>query len=222
MSRQDPKHGRWILPLIIVAMVVLTYTFVNSLEPAEQVDATDTTAVPPFPTVPTTTTTLPADIQAFLVTLDVFESQALAYLDEVNRVNDQWEARDIEFTDAVTGFEQIRASITSWEDDVAQAADPTAAPEGLGEPLVQLLIDVEELAPGVEDVILGLRAPDDGTLRREAVTQFGLRVQDVIDTLDGIRELAGPQDEEPAETTEGSDTTEGDTTSSTSGDGLDA
>ena len=28
----DPKHGRWILPLIIVAMVVLTYTFVQALE----------------------------------------------------------------------------------------------------------------------------------------------------------------------------------------------
>ncbi len=203
-------------------MVVLTYTFVNSLEPAEQVDATDTTAVPPFPTVPTTTTTLPAGIQAFLVTLDVFESQAMAYLDEINRVNDQWEAREIEFSDAVNGFEQIRASISSWEDDVAQAADPTAAPEGLGEPLVQLLIDVEELAPGVEDVVLGLRAPDDGTLRREAVTQFGLKVQDVIDALDEIRALAGPQDEDTDATEGGSDTTDDATTSTTSGDGLDA
>jgi hypothetical protein len=217
VSRQDPKHGRWILPLIIAAMVVLTYTFVNSLEPAEQVDATDTTTVPPFPTVPTTTTTLPADTQAFLVTLDAFESQVLAYLDEVNLVNDQWEAREIEFNEAATGFEQIRASISSWEDDVAQAADPTTAPEGLGEPLVQLLIDVEELAPGVEDIVLGLRAPDDGTLRRDAVAQFTLKIQSVIDAIDEIRELAGPQEAEDP-----TDTTGDDGTDTTTGDGVDA
>ncbi len=197
-------------------MVVLTYTFVNSLEPAEQVDATDTTKVPPFPTVPTTTTTLPADIQAFMVTLDVFESQARAYLDEVTQVNNRWETRELTLNETANAFEQIRASIRSWEDDVAEAADPTTAPAGLGEPLVQLLIEVQALAPGVEDVVLGLRAPDDGTLRREAVTEFGRKVQDVIDTLDEIRALAGPEDEEP-----GTDTTDG-STDTTSGDGVDA
>lgn len=218
----DPKHGRWILPVIIAAMVILTYTFVNSLEPAEEVDGTDTTVVPPFPTVPTTTTTLPADIQAFMVTMDLFENQARAFLDEINRVNDLWEAREIEFNEAVNSFQQVRASITEWEDDVAEAADPTTAPSGLGEQLVDLLVQVGELAPGVEDVVLGLRAPDDGTLRREAVAAFGLEVQDVLDILDEIRSLAGPDEEpQPGDTT---DTTEGstETTETTEGDGVDA
>ena len=49
----DPKHGRWILPLIILAMIVLTITFVNSLEPAESEAGTTTTLPPPS----TTTTT---------------------------------------------------------------------------------------------------------------------------------------------------------------------
>ena len=48
----DPKHGRWILPLIIGGMVLLTFTFVNSLEPSEGVEVTETTAEPPFPTTP--------------------------------------------------------------------------------------------------------------------------------------------------------------------------
>jgi len=196
-------------------MVVLTYTFVNSLEPAEEVDGTDTTVVPPFPTVPTTTTTLPADIQAFLVTMDVFESQALTFLDEITRINDQWEARDIEFNEAINAFQQVRASISEWEDDVAEAADPTTAPAGLGEQLVQLLVDVEELAPAVEDIVLGLRAPDDGTLRREAVEAFGTEVQDIVDTLDEIRAIAGEDDDttdtsvgDTDDTTETTDTTE--------------
>ena len=44
MVTPDPRHGRWILPLIIAAMVVLTYTFVNSLEPAESPTGTTTAA----------------------------------------------------------------------------------------------------------------------------------------------------------------------------------
>jgi hypothetical protein len=189
----DPRHGRWILPLIIVAMVVLTYTFVNSLEPAEETAATETTAVPPFPTVPTTTTTLPSDIQAFLVTLDVFAGQVRTFEDEITRVNDDWEARDttgVTFDETLDAFNQIRVEITDWEGDVAEAADPTTAPPGLGEPLVQLLLEVEDLAPGVEDIVLGLQAPDDGTLRREAVAAFEQDIQDVIDAIDGIRDLA--------------------------------
>jgi hypothetical protein len=214
LRNPDPKHGRWILPLIIAAMVVLTYTFVNSLEPAEEVDGTETTVVPPFPTVPTTSTTLPADIQAFLVTMDVFESQALTFLDEITRINDQWEARGIQFNEAINSFQQVRASISDWEGDVAEAADPTTAPSGLGEPLVQLLVDVGELAPAVEDIVLGLRAPDDGTLRREAVEAFGAEVQDVVDTLDEIRAIAGEDDEAPSD-----GTTDG-TTDTTSSDGV--
>ena len=44
----DPKHGRWILPLIILAMIVLTITFVNSLEPAESEAGTTTTRAAAF------------------------------------------------------------------------------------------------------------------------------------------------------------------------------
>ena len=35
VSKEDPKHGRWILPLVVLALVAFTYTFVNNLPAAE-------------------------------------------------------------------------------------------------------------------------------------------------------------------------------------------
>ena len=80
MSKQDPKHGRWILPLVVLALVLFTYTFVNNLPPAETpttttVAAADrtTTTEPPEET---TTTTLAPEIIAFAATVDGLTAQA--------------------------------------------------------------------------------------------------------------------------------------------------
>ena len=190
-------------------MVVLTYTFVNSLEPAEQVESADSTTVPPFPTEPTTTTTIPSDLEEFLETIDAFEEQAIAFRDEINRINDQGEEREIEFNEAVGAFQQIGVQITAWEDEVAAAADPAVVPDGYGEQMVELLVEVEDLAPAVDDIILGLREPDDGTMRREAVAAYGDETDDVLDILGDIQAQASP----PATTS----TTVGDTTPTSAG-----
>ena len=179
----DPKHGRWILPLIIVAMIVLTITFVNSLEPAES-EAGTTTTVPPPST--TTTTTLPLDVAAFLVTLDVYETQVNAFLGDVKGINSDWET-DRVFNEAKAGFEEARARIAVWEDEVAAAAD---VPAVLAEAHVQLVLEVQELAPAVDDVIAGLEAPDDGTQRREAMTDFENQVAAILGAIAELRDLA--------------------------------
>jgi hypothetical protein len=180
----DPKHGRWILPLIIVAMVVLTITFVNSLEPAEQEAGTTTTLPPPSTT---TTTTLPTDVAAFLVTLDVYETQVTAFQADVAAVNGDWEDSQITFDEARGSFQEVRAAIATWEDQVAGAADVPAA---LAEAHVALVLEVEKLAPAVADIVAGLEAPDDGTMRRQAVAAFDDEVLLVIDAIDAVRDQA--------------------------------
>ena len=180
----DPKHGRWILPLIIVAMVALTITFVNSLEPAEQEAGTTTTLPPPSTT---TTTTLPTDVAAFLVTLDVYENQATAFQADVAAINADWEDSQITFDDARGSFEEVRAAVTTWEDQVAAAAD---VPPELAEGHVELVLEVEKLAPAVEDIVAGLEAPDDGTLRRKAVLAFDDQVDAILAAIDTLRDQA--------------------------------
>lgn len=180
----DPKHGRWILPLIIVAMIVLTIVFVTSLEPAEQEEGT-TTTLPPPPT--TTTTTLPTDVAAFLVTLDAYENQVTALQADVTAINTDWEDSQITFDEARDSFTEVGAAIAAWEDEVAGAAD---VPAELAEGHVALVVEVEKLAPAVDDIIAGLEAPDDGTLRREAVAAFGAQVEAVLEVIDALRDQA--------------------------------
>jgi len=202
----DPKHGRWILPLIILAMVVLTITFVNSLEPAESEAGTTTTAAPP-PT--TTTTTLPLDVAAFLVTLDVYKTQVEAFLGDIRGINNDWEGRRITQTQTRASFEQVLAQVAEWEAGVAQATDVPAA---LAEAHVQLVLEVERLAPAVEDIIAGLEAPDDGTLRRAALADFEDQVDVVLDAIENLRARArqtGSPDGDSTTTTSGTDTTDG-------------
>ncbi|MBU1226494.1 MAG: hypothetical protein KJ698_04665 [Actinobacteria bacterium] len=211
MSRSDPKHGRWILPLIIGGMVLLTYTFVSTLEPTESVDVTVTTVdEPPFPTTPSSSTsTLPPDLAAFMVTVDVFETQATGFGQQIVDINDDWEARSIQFNEARTNFNNVRATVELWEQQVTDAA--ADAPAALAEEYVTFVTSTADLALAIEDIVLGLEASDDGTLRRAAVAVYAEEIQDVLDAIQAIRDAA---DAAAAPTEDSTDTT-----ATTTGDG---
>lgn len=203
----DPKHGRWILPLIITAMVVLTFTFVNSLDPAEREEGETTVPEPPFPTTPTSTaTTLPPETQAFLVTLNVLQTQATEYQDQVNRINDDWEADRATFTETREAFLALQADIVAWEEQVAALPD---VPPELAAGHVELVLQADELGGAVEDIVIGLDAPDTGEQRRAAVEIFAEEMQDVLDAIQDIRDTA-----EASTSTDDTDG-DGDTTTST-------
>ena len=215
----DPKHGRWVLPLIITAMVLLTYTFVNSIEPAT--NPSGSTSEPPFPTdVTSPTTTLPTDVAAFMVTLDIFQTQAEAYADEVDQINSRWDNREALFAETRTALVDLQDEISAWETSVAQVE---GVPADLAAGHVELVIQVSDLAPKVEDIILGLEAPDDGTLRRTASAEFHVEVDQVLDAIDAIRATAQgvPVDSTTTTVTDSSTTTttgaDSSTTSTTGG-----
>ena len=42
----------------------------------------------------------------------------------------------------------------------------------------------------IDDIIAGLEAPDDGTLRRTAVAEFATEIDQVLDAIEAIRETA--------------------------------
>lgn len=207
MVTSDPKHGRWILPLIIAAMVVLTYTFVNSLEPTDDPTGTSS-AEPPFPTDATSsTTTLPPEIASFMVTLDIFENQATAFKNQVAQINADWEGRSITFAQARSNFVEVQSALDDWESTVTEVE---GVPAQLAEGHVNLVLEVSDLSAKVGDIILGLEAPDDGTLRRTAVAEFAAEAQQVLDAITAIRETAaggGSTDTTTPGTTDTTDTT---------------
>lgn len=124
MSKADPKHGRWILPLVIAGLIGFTYLFVEALPPTA-VDATDTTVATPGDGGTTdttggdaggvTTTTLPAEVQAFVLSVDDYTARTAALAVEAQTINDDWDADTIDFAgarDALAAFEVDTNALT--------------------------------------------------------------------------------------------------------------
>ncbi|MEX1209016.1 MAG: hypothetical protein WEE36_10530 [Acidimicrobiia bacterium] len=188
MTSADPRHGRWILPLMIAAMVVLTYTFVNNIEPAASPSGTTVAGGSTVTSDPdTSTTTLPQELAAFMVTVDILEDQAIEYGEEVDRINADWDNRTAQFAETRTALVDLAAEIEGWETDVAQVSN---IPPVLAASHVALLAEVSDLAPTMTRIIAGLDASDDGTLRRAATAEFQAEIQQVLDAIETIRETA--------------------------------
>jgi hypothetical protein len=198
-----------------MAMVVLTYTFVNGIEPAvspsgEPDDGQD----PAFPTTPTSsTTTFPPNVAAFMVTLDIFENQLSQFATEADRINAAWDSREASFSETGQALDDLKLQLDQWENDVAQV---DGVPPELAAGHVALVIEVSDLALKVEDIVLGLEAPDDGTLRRTATAEYAVEVQEVADAITEIRDLAAgggsdAPDGTTDDTTNTDETTAGDT-----------
>ncbi len=158
MSKEDPKPGRWILPIVIVALIGFTYVFVTAL-PAADVTASSTTTAPTTTTTtlaPSTTSTLPNDMLAFLAEVDRFEALAADLLVELNSVNSQWEAQDIDVHDAEAAFTVVRDDAQQLADQVAT----TTVPDPYQPAWPDTITASQELVTQADAVIAGLLAPD--------------------------------------------------------------
>jgi hypothetical protein len=172
VSKQDPKHGRWILPLVVAALIGFTYVLVNALPPAEVEDVTTTTVTASETTTTvgatTTTTTVPPEIADFLRLVATYGERARGIQGDVNEVNDAWEAREISFGEARDGFTAARDDAQSLADDVG-ATDVPADFEDLWPDVITA---ADALPIAADEVLAGLAASDDGTRRREAVAAY--------------------------------------------------
>lgn len=187
VSKEDPKPGRWILPVVIAALIGFTYVFVTALPPAD-VAASTTTTIPPTTTTTlpaTTTTTLPADILAFLGEVDRFESMSADLLTQLNETNSLWEDRDISFDETLDRFTKVHDDAQDLANQVAATTVPTPFQPAWPDTIKAS----QELVTQAEAVIDGLKAPDDGSLRREAVKAYDEATTAFTAQLDVVRNL---------------------------------
>lgn len=188
MSKQDPKHGRWILPIVVAALIGFTYVLVNALPPAEVEGGTTTTSATASADTTTTTvantttTTIDPELADFLALIATYSERAETIETDINDVNDAWEADDISFGEARDGFTAARDEAQALADDVAA----TEVPEPYQDLWPDAITTSEALPPAVDDILAGLAAPDDGTARREAVDAYGDATQAFLDALDAV------------------------------------
>ncbi len=187
VSKEDPKPGRWVLPIVIIALIGFTYIFVTSLPEADVAASTTTTVAATTTTAPaaTTTTTLANDILAFLQELDRFEGVAVQLQTDLNAVNDSWEAGDIELEQAEAGFTAVRDGAQVLANEVAA----TSVPDPYTPAWPDTITASQALVSAADAVIAGLLAPDDGTARREAVVAYNEATVAFTSQLDVVRSL---------------------------------
>jgi len=187
VSKEDPKPGRWVLPIVIVALIGLTYVFVNALPEADVAASTTSTSSTTTTTEPasTTSSTLPTDILAFLNEVDRFDAIAQDLQTQLNDVNDAWEARDISGDEAAAGFTAVRDGAQELANQVAA----TSVPEAFQPAWPDTITTSQALVVAADAVIAGFEAPDDGTARREAVTAYNEATAAFQDQLDTVRSL---------------------------------
>jgi len=186
VSKEDPKPGRWILPIVIAALIGFTYVFVNALPPADIAASTTTTLPPTTTTVAPTTTssTLPVDVLAFLQELDRFENVAndlQTQMDEVNNAREDGAS----FDDTDAAFEVVKDDAQVLANQVATTSVPSVFESSWPDAIAAS----QNLVTQAQVVIDGLHAPDDGTLRRAAVAEYALTTKAFNDQLDLVREL---------------------------------
>lgn len=131
MSREDPKPGRWILPLVVAGIIGFTYTFVNALSPATVAVSEETTVAPASTTseapATTTSTTLPVDAQAFVDRVDELSDAAGELVSTAQTLNDDWDAREIEFGEIRSGLEQLIVDTDAFVAEVVAVEVPGSA-----------------------------------------------------------------------------------------------
>ena len=194
----DPKPGRWILPLVILAMIAFTYFFVRELPGA----STDTTIVS-GPSGSTTTTlggvgngsttttlgTVSPEVQAYLDAIDAINQELQVQRTELVTVNTAFNAdpREIEFPDAEDRFVAVGEATTALAEQLRGVTPPVGLEAN--HQSLQSAIDRAEVSIG--EALAGLRSTDTGEQRNAAVEGYVTAATDYDTEVTNTHNAAG-------------------------------
>lgn len=184
-SNYDPKPGRWMLPLVVLAMVAFTYLFVRELpsaasaeENGESTGSTSSTTSTTGADGETTTTggEVDATTQAYLDSLTGFQTTLSNLQTELASANAGWDAnpKTITFDQAEAAFIAVAEGAAALVGEVQAATVPAALVDAHN----VVVAAAQQAADAGSAALAGLRAPspDTGEARRAAVNEFDAAV----------------------------------------------
>ncbi|HEX6946146.1 MAG TPA: hypothetical protein VF246_02200 [Acidimicrobiia bacterium] len=191
----DPKPGRWILPLVVLAMIAFTYYFVRELPAASPTSTTigagSTTTTGAGEGSTSTTAAGPTDpaVQDYVDAVRAINDALAEQGSELTAANTGFDAnpRTVEYRDAVSRFEAVQGAT---EDLLTQLQDLTA-PESVAAHHENLVEHLTAAVQAAEDALNGLQSDDPGTIRRSAVDAYANTVTQFADELAALEETAG-------------------------------
>lgn len=142
-TKPDPKPGRWILPLVIVAMVGFTYIFVSSLDGSPGADGGDGGGVDigsststSMPVIDTTTPgdggdgpDLDPDSQAYVDAITGFDEELGVIVADFVAANTAWDDKTATYADTKAAFSAGIDALEAWSGRVAASNAPTSRPD---------------------------------------------------------------------------------------------
>lgn len=191
-SNYDPKPGRWMLPLVVLAMVAFTYLFVRELPSAASANQNGETPGTTSSTTTTTdvdeeTTTTAAQVdettQAYFDSLTAFQTTLSNLQTELASANAGWDAnpRTINFDQAEEAFISVAEGSAALVGEIQAATVPAALIEAHN----VVIAAAQQAANAAGSALAGLRAPspDTGEARRAAVNEFDAAVTTFNDAV---------------------------------------
>ena len=200
-TNYDPKPGRWMLPLVVLAMVAFTYLFVRELPSAASANqngasttstTSDTTSTTDADGA-TTTSQVEVDstTQAYLDSLAGFQSTLSNLQTELASANAGWDAnpKTITFDQAEEAFVSVAEGAAALVGEVQAAT----VPADLVEAHNAIISGAQQAADSGGRALAGLRAPspDTGEGRRAAVNEFDAAVGAFNDAVAAATAAAG-------------------------------
>ncbi len=198
----DPRHGIWILPLVIVGMVGSTAVFVNSLNPGtvpdgtgpaatEPLDTTETTVVVTLPQV-TTTVTLPEQEAQYVAAMEALRARSSTLVETGVTINADWDDRSISFQQALEQLRELRTETEAFAVDV-EGATPTNLP--LLEPAhLDAVTWAKAMVSAADAMVVGLQDPNSSEGRRVALEEFQASGGEFSSSIDVIGAVARGED----------------------------
>lgn len=189
VSTADPKHGRWILPLVVLALVAFTYTFVNALPPAEAPTTTvvaagqGTTTTEPAET--TTTTILPPEVVEFIGTADTLAARADELATSAQIINDDYPDA-AGYNDTRELLSQLKSETQEFSDGLADVTVPAPAKEKWED----VKISAAAMAKAADDMFDGLVNTSGSEKRLTSLENYNIAAATFAQALDAAKDAA--------------------------------
>ena len=192
VSKEDPKHGRWILPLVVLALVLFTWTFVNALPPAETVvtnttaaaGGTTTTTTEPPPE--TTTTTLAPEVVAFIASADSLSASATELRATADTINSEYDSEVTGYGATRDALSQLRATTSEFNESVAAVA----APGGAAERWADVTTAAAAMSRAADDMLDGLVNTAGSEKRLGALEDYNIAAATFTQAVDAAKTAA--------------------------------
>ena len=190
----DPKPGRWILPVVILAMMGFAWLFINAAEDPT-VSASDTTRSGGSSGT-TTTTVAPAghhnhDRRArrrppnTTPTSPPRASSSAGLSSRINDANADWNARTVGYAETLSSLQSLEAEVKAWRASIDSIVVPASLPEYANFHSI-LKNAATQVSRTSGDIVIGLQAPDSGEARTAAVASFNEAVTGFGDQVNTI------------------------------------